>query len=300
MKILNSSSIKNFYNSFTEVKNFYAIKNKILGLPKKIFYDPEKMLDLDIYGDLKNANKIVILSHTISEGSDGLVTYLAERFNLFGYAVVAFNSPGYRNIITDEPFTGERKSLFYLSYILDNILDFIRSENTDAPIVASAFSAGGAGLIDHFATHKRDVAGVVVLSSLYYTPRKLSPLQMIAVTIPLFMIYSKNFILKRNFKKLTKIFFAGFDCRQLYRINNNEKTQIQRNNLTDTPIVGLHCKDDTFVDIEDARMYFKRMNSPVSKLIEFENQGHSITHKIVNACIDQSDILCNNWILNKE
>ena len=214
------------------------------------------------------------------------------------YTVVVLNPPGFRNIITDEPFTGEKKSHLILGFIIDNILEYIRKQNNGAPIIASAFSAGGCGLLDHFLTNSRDVAGVVFVSPVYYTSRNISYLHM-PTTIDLFLLYAKNFLKTKNIKKLFKLINVGLDARMLYRINNNEKTKIQGKNLTNTPVIGLHCIDDTVNSFDDAKLFFKRMNSPFTKLIEFSDQGHSLTYTMVGTCIEQSDELCNNWIENR-
>lgn len=294
-----NNTLKKLYGDFITVKNYLEVKKRILNLPKTKIYDSSKEMDLDVYGDLKTAKKIVILSHTFSGNSDNFMNvYLAERFHLHGYTVVAFNSPGFRNIVTDEPFTGEKKSMIRLSFILDNILEYIRKENHDVPIIVSAFSAGGSGLMNHFCSNKRNIAGIVVIAPLYYTPRNVRYLH-IPTTIDLSRMYLRNFFRTRNYKKIIKLLGIGIDTRRLYRINNNEKTMLQRNNLTNTPIAGLHCIDDTIVDINAARVYFKRMNSHVSKLIEFSGQGHSLTYSIVGTCIEQCDILCEKWILDK-
>lgn len=288
-------TLKKLYGDFITVKNYLEVKKRILNLPKETVYDPSKEMDLDVYGDLRTAKKIVILSHTFSGNSDHFINvYLAERFHLHGYTVVAFNSPGFRNIITDEPYTGEIKSQIKLGYIFDNIIDFIRKENQDAPIIASAFSAGGGGLLNHFATNKRDISGITVIAPSYYTPRNVGYLHM-PTTIDLSRMYARNFLRTRKYKKIVKLLGVGLDARRLYRVNNNEKTGIQRNNLTNTPIIGLHCTDDTINSIEDARTFFKRMNSPAAKLIEFSGQGHSLTYTMVGTCIEQSDILCEEW-----
>lgn len=295
-----NNTLKKLYGDFITVKNYLEVKKRILNLPKTKIYDPTKMLDLDIYGDLKTAEKIVILSHTFSAGTDSFINvYLAERFYLHGYAVVAFNSPGFRNIITNEPYTGEIKSQIKLGYIFDNIIDFIRQENLDAPVIASAFSAGGGQLISCILAKYRGIAGIVSIAPLLYIPRNSTYLH-IPTVLDLSLLYAKNFIKTKQVKKFLKLLNIGLDSRRLYRINNNEKTSLlQKKNLNDIPIVILHCNDDTIIPITETRMFLNRMNSHVSKLIEFSGQGHSLTYSIVGTCIEQCDILCEKWILDK-
>ena len=289
-------NFKKLYWDIITIKNYFDVEKRIINVEKVVVYDASKMMDLNIYGDLKTAKKIVILSHTLSGNSDAFINaYLAERFYVHGYAVVAFNSPGFRNIITPEPYTGEKKSQILLGFVLDNIIKYIRSMNAAAPIITSAFCAGGAGLIYHFATNKRDIAGVVVISTFYYPLRNKSWLH-IPTTIDLSLLYARNFFHTCKLKKLINLFNIGLDSRRLYRINHNEKTSQQRNNLTNTPIVGLHCVNDTIIDINDARTFFKRMNSPYAKLIEFSGVGHSLSYTSIGICIEQSDILCVSYI----
>ena len=287
--------LRKLYGDFITVKNYLEVEKRILNLPKETVYDPSKEMDLDVYGDLKTAKKIVILSHTFSGNSDHFMNvYLAERFHLHGYTVVAFNSPGFRNIVTDEPFTSEKKSMIRLSFVLDNILEYIRQENSSAPVIASAFSAGGRYILEHFITHQRDIAGVVIIAPFYYNPRKIVFLHY-PTGFDLFLLFGKNFVLKKNIKKLLKLLHVGLDIRRLQRINGDEKCVNGKFNMTNTPVVGLHCENDTVNYIEDARIYFKRMNSPIAKLIKFSGQGHSLTYSIVGTCIEQSDILCEEW-----
>lgn len=283
------------------IKNYFALSKKVKNIPMRVIYDSQKMIDIDIYGDLKTAKKIVLLSHTGTTGSEGVPNkYLAEQFYLKGYVVVAFNSPGYRNIITGEPFTGEKSSMAKLSIIIDNILDFIREENKTAPIIASAFSAGGVFLINHFTQHNRNIAGLVIHTA-FYSEECMYGDPSYFLIFPVFdlqALYIKNFILSGNYKNILKLFKAGFDFRFLYKINNNDEFCIvQCENTTNVPIIALHCKHDTFLSIKSAREFFKRMNSPYAKLIEFSGVGHSLTDEVIKTFIEQSDKLCDNWLV---
>jgi alpha-beta hydrolase superfamily lysophospholipase len=268
-----------------------------------VFFDSHLMLDLDVYGDIKTANKVIILSHTGTANSEGLCNvYLAEQLYLSGYTVVSFNSQGFRNIITDEPFTGEKKSMKILSGILDNVVDYIRKENSDVPILAGAFSAGGLFLINHFTQNNRNIAGIVTHATFYYIEGIYDDLSYILVfpTIDLQVLYAKNFILSGKFKNLMKIYKAGFDWRFLYKINNNEDfCNDVCENKTNVPIVAIHCKNDTVLSIKSARKFFKQLNSPHANLIEISGVGHSLTEDVIKIFIEQSDELCNNWIENR-
>jgi alpha-beta hydrolase superfamily lysophospholipase len=292
---------KKLYWDCIAIKNFLSVSKKLKNIPKKVFFNPSRMLDLDIYGDLKTANKIIILSHTGTANSDSPYNiYFAEQLYLAGYTVVAFNSQGYRNIITDEPFTAEKSSMAKLSIIIDNILDFIREENKTAPILAGAFSAGGFFLINHFTQNNRNVAGIVVHASFYSVESVYDDPSYILIfpTLDLQILYAKNFILSGKFKNLIKIYKAGFDWRRLYKINNNEDfCDDVHENKTNVPIVALHCKNDSVLSIKSAREFFKIMNSPYTKLIELSEVGHSLTDEVITTFIEQSDKLCNNWLV---
>lgn len=294
-------NFEKLYWDYITIKNYFALSKKVKNIPRRIIYDSQKMIDIDIYGDLKAAKKIVLLSHTGTIGSEGIPNkYLTEQFYLEGYVVVAFNSPGYRNIITDEPFTGEKSSMIKLSIIIDNILDFIREENKTAPIIASAFSAGGMFLINHFTQNDRNIAGLVIHSSFYNVEGIYDDQSYILIfpTIDLQILYAKNFILSGKLKNLIKIYKAGFDWRHLYKINNNDEFCVaQPENKTNVPIIALHCKNDSIISIKSAREFFKRMNSPYAKLIEFSGVGHSLTDEVIKTFIEQSDKLCDNWLV---
>ncbi len=294
-------NLEKLYWDYITAKNYFALFKKVKNIPKRVIYDSLKMIDIDIYGDLKSAKKIVLLSHTGTSGSEGVLNkYLAEQFYLEGYTVITFNSPGYRNIITGEPFTGEKSSMIKLSIVIDNVLDFIREENKIAPIVASAFSAGSLFLINHFAQNDRNIAGLVIHSA-FYSEECMYEDPSYLLIFPVFdlqLLYIKNFILSGNFKNLIKIYKAGFDFRFLYKINNNEDfTTPARKNVTNVPIVALHCKNDSVLSIKSAREFFKIMNSPYAKLIELSGVGHSLTDEVIATFIEQSNILCDNWFV---
>lgn len=295
-------NLEKLYWDCVAVKNFLSLSKKVKNISKKVFFDSRRMLDLDIYGNIGAANKIIILSHTGTANSDGLCNvYLAEQLYLSGYTVVAFNSQGFRNIITDEPFTGEKKSMSILGNILDNVVDYIREENSEAPILAGAFSAGGLFLINHFSQNDRNLAGVILHASFYSVESVYEDPSYILIfpTIDLQILYAKNFILFGKFKNLMKIYNAGFDWRFLYRINNNEDfCEPAKDNKTGVQITAIHGNNDTVCSIKSAREFFKRMNSPHTKLIEISGVGHSLTENIVKLFIEQCDELCNNWIEN--
>ena len=294
-------NFKKLYWDIITIKNYLALFKKLKNIPKTVFFDSQRMLDLDIYGELSTANKIIILSHTGTANSDGCCNvYLAEQLYLSGYVVVSFNSQGFRNIITDEPFSGEKKSMKILSSILDNIIDFIKKENSKAPILAGAFSAGGFFLINHFMQYNRNIAVIVVHSAFYYVEGIYDDPTYILIfpTIDLQILYAKNFILSGKFKNLMKIYKAGFDWRYLYKINNNEDfCNDVHENKTNVPIIAIHCKNDSVLSIKSARKFFKRMNSPHAKLIEISGVGHSLTDEVIKTFIEQSDILCDNWLV---
>ena len=295
-------NLEKLYWDCVAVKNFLSLSKKVKNISKKVFFDSRRMLDLDIYGNIGAANKIIILSHTGTANSDGLCNvYLAEQLYLSGYTVVAFNSQGFRNIITDEPFTGEKKSMSILGNILDNVVDYIREENSEAPILAGAFSAGGLFLINHFSQNDRNIAGIVNHAAFYYVEGIYDDPTYILIfpTIDLQILYAKNFILSGKFKNLMKIYKAGFDWRYLYKINNNEDfCNDVHENKTNVPIIAIHCKNDSVLSIKSARKFFKQLNSHHASLIEISGAGHSLTENVVKLFVEQCDELCNNWIEN--
>lgn len=294
--------IQKVRSNYLTLKSFFSLK--ISNYPKKIYIDPEKLLDLNIYGNLRDAKKIVLLSHTIADNSDGLINiFLSEKFYENDFCVVAINSLGFRNLITEKPFTGEVSRVKDHYLLIDNALSYIKEYNNTAPIILSAFSAGGYPLISFAMNEKRDIAGVVVIAPVY-DPESTNRMKTVIHSLSaltLTKVYTKNFILTSSFDKMKKIYKNPFTFDSVYIHNDEKLDKLLKNNLTNVDIICLHCEDDPVVLIDDARQFVKNANSEKIKLIEFINQGHSLSDDIIAECMKQSNILCQkNLDMKKE
>ena len=127
---------------------------------------------------------------------------------------------------------------------------------------------------------------------LQFMTSKMSALIHKLSALSLTKVYTKNFILTSSIDKILKIYKNPMNINNVYIHDNEKYSKISDKNLTDIDIVCLHCEDDPVIPIDHARSFIKNINSDKVKLIEFSNQGHSLTDNIIKECIKQSNILC--------
>lgn len=284
-------------NNFETIRHFISIKSE--RYTKKTYVDYEKKLDLDIYGDICAAKKIVILLHTIAENSDSKMNrFLSNSFFDDGFVVVFVNEPGFRNIVTSKPTFPTELSVQRHREMIVTCVEMIRQFN-DCPIVFSSFSAGGFLAISTILSEKMEnIAGAVLLDSIFYSEKLSNDRKLLHYfTAPyVFSIYFKNFVLTSQFRKAAKLLRNPLSYNNLYLSNEEKFHVLPTTNKYDIPIICFHHKTDPVVDIEDGRRFAKSVDKNFHFVeLGFDAAiGHSLTSYEANLLVKYANKLCKN------